>query len=76
MSPRRPAARPKGVLGAEVWRMLIDAGQRAPTDRSKLAFLTMAIKPGIRAEFRSGDGVKTAVYYDGVGVIGPHELVK
>ena len=58
--PRR--ARPKGLLGAEVWLTLIDAGQPAPTDRSALAFLTMATKPSIRADFRSGDGGKTAVY--------------
>jgi len=55
-------ARPKGVLGAEVWLTLIDAGQPAPTDPTALAFLTMAIKPSIRADFRSGDGGKTAVY--------------
>ena len=67
--------RPKGVLGAEVWLTLIDAGQLAPTDPSALALVMMAIKPSIRAEFRSGDGVKTAVHYDGVGVIGPQEIV-
>jgi len=55
-------ARPKGVLGAEVWLTLIDAGQPAPTDPSALAFLTMAMKPSIRADFRSGDGGKTAVH--------------
>ena len=49
-------------MGAEVWLTLIDAGQPAPTDPSALAFLTMAIKPSIRAGFRSGDGGKTAVY--------------
>jgi len=49
-------ARPKGVLGAEVWLTLIDAGQPAPTDPNALAFLTMATKPSIRADFRSGDG--------------------
>jgi hypothetical protein len=55
-------ARPKGVLGAEVWVKLIDAGQPAPTDPNALAFLTMATKPTIRADFRAGDGVKTAVF--------------
>jgi len=55
-------ARPKGVLGAEVWLTLIDAGQPAPTDPSALAFLTMATKPSIRVDFRSGDGGKIAVY--------------
>ena len=55
-------ARPKGVLGAEVWLTLIDATQLAPNDPSALAFLTMATKLSIRADFRSGDGGKTAVY--------------
>jgi len=49
-------ARPKGVLGAEVWLTLIDAGQPAPTDPSALAFLTMATKPTFRADFKPGDG--------------------
>jgi len=49
-------------LGAEVWLTLIDAGQPAPTDPSALAFLTMATKPSIRADFKPGDGGKTAVY--------------
>jgi len=43
-------------LGAEVWLTLIDAGQPAPTDPSGLAFLTMATKPSIRANFRAGAG--------------------
>jgi len=30
-------ARPKGVLGAEVWLTLIDAGQLAPNDGGKTA---------------------------------------
>jgi len=55
-------ARHKGVLGAEVWLTLIDAGQLAPTDPGELALLTIATKPSIRADFRSGDGGKTAVY--------------
>ena len=50
------------MLGAEVWLTLIDAGQPVPTDPTALAFLTMATKPSIRADFRSGDGGKTAVY--------------
>ena len=56
-------ARPEGVLGAEVWLTLIDAGQPAYSpiiaslgNLSALAFLTMATKPNIRADFRSGDG--------------------
>ena len=49
------------MLGAEVWVKLVDADQPAPTDPAALVFLTMAIKPSIRADFRSGDGGKTAV---------------
>lgn len=55
-------ARPKGVLGAEVWVKLVDAGAPAPTDPAALAFLTMATKPSITAEYRAADGGKTAVY--------------
>lgn len=55
-------ARPKGVLGAEVWVKLVDAGTPAPTDPAALGFLTMATKPSIRADFSAGDGGKTAVY--------------
>ena len=64
-----PTTRHKGVLGAEVWLTLIDAGQPAYSPiiaalghLAALAFLAMAIKPMIRADFRSGDGGKTAVY--------------
>lgn len=55
-------ARPKGVLGAEVWVKLVDAGTPAPTDPAALAFLTMATKPSITTEYRAADGGKTAVY--------------
>ncbi|MGD9791158.1 MAG: hypothetical protein AB7Q00_08960 [Phycisphaerales bacterium] len=55
-------ARPRGVLGAEVWVKLVDAGQPAPTDPAALAFLTMATKPSVTAEYRAADGGKTAVY--------------
>ena len=56
-------------MRCEVWLTLIDAGQPANSpiiaslgNLAALAFLTMAIKPSIRADFRSGDGGKTAVY--------------
>jgi len=56
-------ARPKGVLGAEVWLTLIDAGPTANSpiiaalgNLAALAFLTMASKLMICADFRSGDG--------------------
>jgi len=60
--PLTHGARPAGVLGAEVWVKLVDVDEPAPTDPSALAFLTMATKPSIRADFRSGDGGKAAVY--------------
>ena len=55
-------ARPAGVLGAEVWVKLVDAGQPTPTDPNALSFLTMTTRPSFRAEFKAGDGGKTAVY--------------
>ena len=55
-------ARPAGVLGAEVWVKLVDAGAPAPTDPAALTFLTMTTKPSFRAEFKAGEGGKTAVY--------------
>ena len=64
MSPRRPVggrARPAGVLGAEVWVKLVDVDQPAPTDPAALAFLTMTTKPRFHAEFKAGEGGKTAV---------------
>jgi hypothetical protein len=55
-------ARPVGVLGAEVWVALVDADTPPPTDPAALSFLSMTTRPGVVAEFRSGDGGKTAVY--------------
>ena len=62
-------ARPQGVLGAEVWVKLVappHADQPAPTDPardpSSFTFLTMTTKPSFRAEFKAGEGGKTAVY--------------
>jgi hypothetical protein len=48
-------------LGAEVWVKLVDPGTPAPTDPAALAFLTMATKPSVTAEYRAADGGKTAV---------------
>ncbi len=55
-------AKPAGVLGAEVWVKLVDADTPAPTDPAALTFLTMTTKPSFRAEFKAGEGGKTAVY--------------
>lgn len=54
--------KPRGVLGAEVWVKFVDADQPAPTDPAALTFLTMTTRPTLRAEFKPGDGGKTAVY--------------
>ena len=59
---RRGGARPAGVHGAEVWVKLVDADQPTPTDPSALSFLTLTTRPSFRAEFKPGDGGKTAVY--------------
>jgi hypothetical protein len=62
-------ARPAGVLGAEVWVKLVappSADSPAPTDPardpSSFTFLTMTTRPSFRAEFKAGEGGKTAVY--------------
>ena len=55
-------ARPAGVLGAEVWVKLVDADKPAPTNPAALTFLTMTTKPTFRADFKLGEGGKTAVY--------------
>ena len=55
-------ARPAGVLGAEVWVKLVDADQPTPTNPAALTFLTMTTKPTFRADFKPGEGGKTAVY--------------
>ena len=54
-------ARPAGVLGAEVWVKLVDADQPAPTGPAALSFLSMTTRPSFRAEFKAGEGGKTAV---------------
>ncbi len=62
-------ARPRGVLGAEVWVKLVaphHAGPPTPADPigdpATFSFLTMATKPSVTAEYRAADGGKTAVY--------------
>jgi len=60
------------VLGAEVWVKLVDADEpaRSPIIASlgnpaTFGFLTMTTKPTFRAEFKPGEGGKTAVYMAG-----------
>jgi len=62
-------ARPAGVLGAEVWVKLVDADQPADSliiaslgNPATFGFLTMTTKPTFRADFKPGEGGKTAVY--------------
>jgi hypothetical protein len=44
--------------------VLIDEASafNAPTDPAALTFLTMTTRPSFRAEFKAGEGGKTAVY--------------
>ncbi len=55
---------PAGVLGAGMGIGLVDADRHTPTEPAALAFLTTT-KPSFRspaeAEFRAGEGGKTAV---------------
>ena len=44
------------------YQKLVDADSPAPTDPAALTFLTMTTKPSFRAEFKAGEGGKTAVY--------------
>jgi len=55
-------ARPAGVLGAEVWVKLVDAGTPAPTDPAALSFLTMTTKTAFATDYPAAAGGKTAVY--------------
>jgi len=62
-------ARPAGVLGAEVWVKLVDADEPADSliiaslgNPATFGFLTMTTKPTFRADFKPGEGGKTAVY--------------
>ena len=61
-APTTRRARSAGVIGAEVWLKLVDAGAPAPTNPAALTFLTMTTKPTFRAEFKPGEGGKTVVY--------------
>jgi len=55
-------ARPAGVLGAELWVKLVDAGTPAPTDPAALSFLTMTTKTAFATDYPAAAGGKTAVY--------------
>jgi len=45
-----------------VWVKLVDADEPARTNPAALVFLTMTTKATFRAEFKPGEGGKTAVY--------------
>ncbi|MFA6044087.1 MAG: hypothetical protein WC718_03810 [Phycisphaerales bacterium] len=49
------------MLRVEVWVKLVDVDQPTPTDPAAFTFLTMTTKPSFRAEFKAGEGGKTAV---------------
>ena len=55
-------ARPKGVLGAEVWVKLVTPGEPAPTDPAALTFLTMTTKTAFATNYPAEAGGKAAVY--------------
>lgn len=55
-------ARPRGVLGAEVWCALVNAGEPVPANPSTLTYLTIATGPSLTTDFSMADGGKTAVY--------------
>jgi len=66
---RTRRARSAGVIGAEVWVKLVDADQPADSpilaslgNPASFGFLTMTTKPTFRADFKPGEGGKTAVY--------------
>jgi hypothetical protein len=42
--------------------MIVSDRQSAPTGPAALTFLTMTTRPSFRAEFKAGEGGKTAVY--------------
>jgi hypothetical protein len=50
------------AVGEEVRVKLVDADSPAPTDPAALTFLTMTTRPSFRADFKPGEGGKTAVY--------------
>lgn len=41
---------------------LVEAGSPTPTDPAALTLVTMTTKPSFRADFKPGEGGKTAVY--------------
>lgn len=55
-------AKPKGILGAEVWVKLTDAGDPPPAGPVELTFLMLSTRTPAVAEYRGEDAGKTAHY--------------
>ena len=55
-------AKPKGVMGCEIWVKVLAAGDVAPVGGDELSFVFMATASGHTVEYFGDDGGKTAHY--------------
>jgi hypothetical protein len=55
-------AKPKGVMGCEIWVKVADPGAPAPTSADELSFVTLDTATPYTAEYDGRDGGKTAHY--------------
>lgn len=55
-------AKPKGVMGCEIWVKVADPGAPAPTSPDELSFITLDTATPYTAEYDGRDGGKTAHY--------------
>ena len=55
-------AKPKGIMGCEIWVKILPAGEAPPVSADGLTFLTLDTATPYIAEFDGGDGGKTAHY--------------
>ncbi len=55
-------AKPKGVLGAEVWVSVVDQDDPTPRDLASYTFVSLATRASVRTAFQSADKGKLAVY--------------
>ena len=55
-------AKPKGVMGCEIWVKVTDAGQLPPAGADELSFVTLDTASPHTAEYDGTDGGKTAHY--------------
>jgi hypothetical protein len=55
-------AKPKGIIGCEIWVKVLPAGEPAPSNPDELSFLTLDTATPYAAEYEGEDGGKTAHY--------------